>query len=45
MQYADIDATNWSTLKWIGTSPKHYLWHRDNRVDSPAMARGRAKAE
>ncbi len=41
--YAKIDAVNWSTLKEMQKSPKHYQ-HRlaTTREDTPAMALGRA---
>jgi hypothetical protein len=41
--YAKIDAVNWSTLKELRRSPKHYRYRLENpREDRPAFARGRA---
>jgi len=28
--YASIKAVNWSTLKWMAVSPKHYRWHLEH---------------
>lgn len=41
--YAAIPATNWSTLKELQRSPRHYLWRLSTeRPDTPAMRLGRA---
>lgn len=41
--YDQIQAVNWSTLREIATSPKHYRHRLDTpRTDTPAMAFGRA---
>jgi hypothetical protein len=40
--YDAIRATNWSTLKHLGDSPKHYRYNLDHPADSAAMQRGRA---
>jgi len=41
--YRSAPGLNWSTLKAMATSPKHYRWLRDNpRSDSAAFRLGRA---
>lgn len=41
-QYEAIEAVNWSTLKWLGKSPEHYLYHLKNKgKDTPARQSGR----
>ena len=42
-EYAAIDAVNWSTLKEMRVSPKHFLHRKQNgRPDTAAMSLGRA---
>jgi hypothetical protein len=42
-EYRALDAVNWSSLKWMATSPAHYKYHLTHaRPDTPAMALGRA---
>ncbi len=43
MKYESIAAVNWSTLKEMNVSPKHYRYRLQNpRQDTPALALGRA---
>jgi hypothetical protein len=42
MNIERTDRVNWSTIKTIGTSPKHYLWALANpRTDTDALRLGR----
>lgn len=42
-QYSALPGVNWSKLKWMLTSPKHYRWFVEHPTpDSPAFALGRA---
>lgn len=41
-EYEAIAAVNWSSLKWMGKSPEHYIHHLNNKgEDSDAKQRGR----
>src|SRR5690348_16033746 len=41
--YSKVQAVNWSTLKELRRSPRHYRYRLDNeRDDSPRLALGRA---
>lgn len=42
-KYQQIDAVNWSTLRYLDRSPRHYLHAKNTkREDTPAMRLGRA---
>ena len=41
--YTDIDAVNWSSLKWMRESPQMYRYRLSVPMeDTPALALGRA---
>lgn len=41
-KYEDIDAVNWSTLKWMDVSAKHYRWYLEHPDNKPAYFIGNA---